>query len=440
MGEAERPTSVGNVVELFAGVGGFRLGLERSGWEVVWSNQWEPASKVQHASDCYERRFGTGTHVCEDITGVLDSLESGENLFNVPDAPDLVVGGFPCQDYSVAKTASHAHGIEGKKGVLWWQIHRLLEARRPRFVFLENVDRLLKSPASQRGRDFAIMLATLADLGYMVEWRVVNAADYGFPQKRRRVYIVGTLLRAEDDVSSTAGLGGLRHIEETGVLARALPVRPSEDPGLGLADFQLDGDAAVISVRFNDTNARSPFHNAGVMAGRQVWTRELRPDHRGAKCTLRSILVPDHYVGEEFFIADDALATWRYLKGAKKEPRRHSNGELYHYTEGAIPFPDHLDEPARTILTGEGGTSPSRFKHLILRADGRYRRLTPVELERLDGFPDGWTEGMPDTRRAFCMGNALVVGVVERIGRELAVEAGRLRSVSAERARECLPV
>jgi DNA (cytosine-5)-methyltransferase 1 len=440
MGQLERPTSVGTVVELFAGVGGFRLGLERSGWQVIWSNQWEPGTKVQHASQCYQRRFQTGTHVCEDITVVLDSLESGENSFAVPDRVDLVVGGFPCQDYSVAKTASHAHGIEGKKGVLWWQIHRLLEARRPRFVFLENVDRLLKSPAKQRGRDFAIMLATMSDLGYMVEWRVVNAADYGFPQKRRRAYIVGTLLQEADRTASLGVFDGVAHIEQTGVLARALPVRPSQDPGFGFADFRIEGDAAAISVQFNKTNPSSPFHSAGVMLGRQVWTRELRPDYRGVKGTLRSILVPESGVAEEFFVEDDALATWRYLKGAKKEPRRHSNGELYHYTEGAIPFPDHLDEPARTILTGEGGASPSRFKHLILTPNGRYRRLTPVELERLDGFPDGWTEGMPDTRRAFCMGNALVVGVVERIGRELAVEAGLIGTTSAGRARECLPV
>jgi DNA (cytosine-5)-methyltransferase 1 len=302
------------------------------------------------------------------------------------------------------------------------------------------VDRLLKSPSKQRGRDFAIMLATMCDLGYRVEWRVVNAADYGFPQKRRRVYIVAQLCAESLSVVSPEMFDGVAFVEREGLLARALPVRPSNQPGLWSGDFRIDGDAATISNEFNIDKPNSPFKNAGVMLERHVWTRELKPEYRGPKATLRSILMPDSEVGEEFFVEGDALDTWRYLKGAKREPRRHRNGELYHYTEGAIPFPDHLDEPARTVLTGEGGTSPSRFKHLILTTGGRYRRLTPVELERIDGFPDGWTEGMLDTRRAFCMGNALVVGVVQRIGQELAAEVQCENRATSVQARECLPV
>ncbi len=413
--------------------------LRGSGWEVTWSNQWEPGTKTQHASWCYERRFSTGTHVCEDITVVLDSLEVGDNTFEVPDQVDLVVGGFPCQDYSVARPASHAHGIEGKKGVLWWQIYRLLEARRPPLVLLENVDRLLKSPAKQRGRDFAIILATMCDLGYRVEWRVVNAADYGFPQKRRRVFIVGELLGESDAGAEPESFDGVRYIESEGPLARALPAHPSSQPGLGFGDFRIYGDAVEVSTGFNAGNFGNPFKNAGIAWNRIVWTRELTPNYHGPKDRLKDVLVPEAEVPEEFFVTDEALESWRYLKGAKKEPRRHRNGEPYLYSEGAIPFPDHLEQPARTILTGEGGTSPSRFKHLVLTPSGRYRRLTPVELERIDGFPDDWTEGMPDTRRAFCMGNALVVGVVERIGRELAVEMTRIKESLPEKARECLP-
>lgn len=101
----------------------------------------------------------------------------------------MVVGGFPCQDRSVAKPLSQAGGIEGKKGVLWWDIYRFLYLKEPGYVLLENVDRLLKSLASQRGRDSAIMLSCSADLGYSVEWRVVNSAEYGAPQRRKRVYI-----------------------------------------------------------------------------------------------------------------------------------------------------------------------------------------------------------------------------------------------------------
>ena len=178
------------VIELFAGVGGFRLGLEAVGtnaFQIVWSNQWEPSTKSQPASEIYEARFGSEGHSNEDIASVIEN-----NFKSIPDH-DLLVGGFPCQDYSVAKTLNQASGIVGKKGVLWWSIHGILEKKgkkSPDYLMLENVDRLLKSPTKQRGRDFAVMLASLSDLGYAVEWRIINAADYGMPQRRRRVYIM----------------------------------------------------------------------------------------------------------------------------------------------------------------------------------------------------------------------------------------------------------
>jgi DNA (cytosine-5)-methyltransferase 1 len=300
--------------------------------------------------------------------------------------------------------------------VLWWEIERILRAQRPRHVFLENVDRLLKSPASQRGRDFAVMLACLAELGYLVEWRVVNAADYGFPQRRRRVFIVGERLDLRTEPSGDpVGL-----IASDGVLARALPVDAGIDPLRG-ADFALDGDLVELSDQFGGGRV-SPFHDAGVMVEGKVWTRDVVPAFDGPRRVLADVLQPHGEVDERFFVRPDQVAAWRYLKGAKREERVHrASGGRYFYSEGAIAFPDPTDRPSRTILTGEGGSSASRFKHVIATADGRYRRLTPVELERLDGFPDGWTDtGMSDSRRAFMMGNALVVGLVERIGRQIA--------------------
>lgn len=190
------------VVELFAGVGGFRLGLEgwnnlsalsgytknlNSQFKVIWSNQWEPATKAQHASDIYENRWGSTGHTNKNISEVKVS--------EIP-IHDVLVGGFPCQDYSVARVLSHSKGLKGKKGVMWWDIHRIIKGKgsqKPKYLILENVDRLINSPASQRGRDFAIMLSSLSDLGYAIEWRVVNAAEFGLPQKRKRVFIVGYL-------------------------------------------------------------------------------------------------------------------------------------------------------------------------------------------------------------------------------------------------------
>ena len=176
------------VCELFAGVGGFRLGLERlnSGWETKWFSQWEPGAKTQWAHDCYVSHFG-------DCRNKYNECRTGEDisLINKDSIPDhnLLVGGFPCQDYSVAHTLASSKGIEGKKGVLWWQIRDTLIAKEPSFCIFENVDRLLKSPAKQRGRDFGIILSCLADLGYSAEWRVVNAAEYGAAQRRRRTFI-----------------------------------------------------------------------------------------------------------------------------------------------------------------------------------------------------------------------------------------------------------
>jgi DNA (cytosine-5)-methyltransferase 1 len=418
--------SPGRVVELFAGVGGFRLGLERSGWDVVWANQWEPSTKAQHAFDCYVKHFDSGIHVNEDISLVLDEIDAGDREA-IPDH-DLLVGGFPCQDYSVAKTLNQAHGIEGKKGVLWWSIYRIIEAKQPRFVFLENVDRLLKSPATQRGRDFAIILACLADLGYLVEWRVVNAADYGFPQRRRRVFIVAQRVDEPRWGGPTPWL--LKH----GVLARALPASLRDDvvvplDGSDVPDLTLTGHPAQITQEFGWGRLTTPFRSAGVMWHRNVWTRDVVADYDGPRPVLRDVLVDESDVPPEFFIEADRLEQWVYLKGAKREERTSKSGHRYAYSEGAIAFPDPVDMPSRTILTGEGGTTPSRFKHIIRTGTGRYRRLVPVELERLNGFPDGWTDtGMPDGRRAFMMGNALVVGLIELVGGSVASASFDVRS------------
>lgn len=402
---------VGTVAELFAGVGGFRIGLARAGWKTIYSNQWEPSTKVQHASDVYVARFGSDGHSNEDISDVQ----------SIPRKFDLLVGGFPCQDYSVAKTLSSARGLRGKKGVLWWEILRLVEEHKPKLIFLENVDRLLKSPASQRGRDFAVMLRTLGDAGYIIEWRVVNAAEYGFPQRRIRVFIV-----AKRGKNLPGKVTPIEYITEKGVLARALPVIATE---LDCAEVEIDEDAERLSKTFNKVSgAKSPFSNAGFYINGMAYTIKTEPKLSKATSflTLGDVVQPDKEVSEEFYIPERQLRDWKYLKGAKSIERIHKgSGTKYNYSEGSMAFPDLLTNPSRTILTGEGGTSPSRFKHIIKTKKG-YRRLTPIELERLNGFPDDWTKFdangkvVPDTKRAFFMGNALVIGLIEKVGKVLA--------------------
>lgn len=409
----KEPTNpVGAVAELFAGVGGFRIGLAAAGFRTVFSNQWEPSTKAQHASDVYVARFGSEGHSNQDIATV-------EKLPKV----DLLVGGFPCQDYSVAKSLNSSKGLQGKKGVLWWEILRLVKQARPKYIFLENVDRLLKSPSSQRGRDFAIMLKTLGSEGYFIEWRVVSASDYGFPQRRIRVFIVAT--RDAKPIDSVRD-----YVTTSGILARALPVDSSTEAE---SMFTLQEDADVISENFNVGSGKSPFLNAGVYSDGQVHTFKTAPAHSGPRLTLGDIVLPEDSVQSEYFVSQERLPEWEYLKGAKTIERTHkASGTSYNYAEGKMAFPDLLSNPSRTILTGEGGTSPSRFKHIIQTKSG-HRRLTPVELERLNGFPDGWTavgadgNQISDVRRAFFMGNALVVGLIERVGRVLAedIQASR---------------
>jgi DNA (cytosine-5)-methyltransferase 1 len=396
------------VAELFAGVGGFRLGLEKNNqFEIAWSNQWEPSTKMQHASMVYEERFGSKNHSNQDIATV--------EIEEIPDH-DVLVGGFPCQDYSVATTLHNSKGLIGKKGVLWWSIHRILKEKKqkPKYLFLENVDRLLKSPSKQRGRDFAVMLKSLNDLGYSVEWRVINAAEYGMPQRRRRVFFLG--YHKTSDLYKRLGKSDKsKWIIENGTIANSFPVTKENE----VENFNLNGNLVEITNEFNKNGKLSPFFNTGVMHKGKVYTTKTRPIYNGKRIVLGDIL-QNGEVTDEFFINKDDLPKWNYLKGAKKEVRETKDGFKYNYSEGGMIFPDALDNASRTIITGEGGKSASRFKHVV-NSDRGLRRLTPVELERLNMFPDNHTEleGITDTKRAFFMGNALVVGVIEKIGKEL---------------------
>ena len=192
--------------------------------------------------------------------------------------------------------------------------------------------------------------------------------------------------------------------------------------GSDVPSVSLKGHPAQITQEFGWSNAQTPFLNAGVMWRRDVWTRSVMSSYEGPFATLGDVLEDTSDVPESFFVPDSQRETWAYLKGPKREERTSSTGHTYFYTEGGIAFPEPLDNASRTILTGEGGATPSRFKHVVETEDGRLRRLTPVELERLNGFPDHWTAtGMPDGRRAFMMGNALVVGLIEKVGGALAV-------------------
>ena len=398
------------VVELFAGVGGFRAGLEAASprFQTIWANQWEPGQAGQWAYRCYVTNFQKDRQKAncsnEDIATVIDQVP----------AHDLLVGGFPCQDYSVASTG--AKGIEGKKGVLWWSINNIIHLRHPKFVLLENVDRLLKSPASQRGRDFGIILRCLRDEGYVVEWRVINAADYGEVQRRRRTFIFAAREHSRFynrlsrlNIKKNAS----RWLKEKGFFAPAFPVDKEYTSLPKTANLDDYEGLLDMTERFMCT-----FYNAGIMVNGKIYTQELTPEFAPPK--LLSSIVEQGGVDEHYFITEAKLQKWEYMKGPKKIPRvDKKTGHEYIFSEGGIAFPDPLDRPARTMLTSEG--SANRSTHVILDPQtGRLRILTPLECERINGFKDNWTNtGMPERQRYFIMGNALVVPLITKMGERL---------------------
>lgn len=404
------------VVELFAGVGGFRCGLnkvelkndlvkENGNWNFVWANQWEPSTKTQDAFNCYIKRFGSENASNIDIFQI-----------NKKDIPNhtLLVGGFPCQDYSVAQTLSNSKGIEGKKGVLWWAINDTLKAKKPPFVLLENVDRLLLSPAKQKGKDFGIILRSFLDAGYAVQWRVINAGEYGLPQKRRRVFIFA-YHKSTNYYKSLAKTNLKDIIFKKGLFVKQFPIKETE----------INNNTTNISKKeYKDllqinNNFKFQFFNAGIMINGNIYTSKVI-----ANCNkiypLKNIIQTEE-IDKKYFLNDEKLNKFQYLKGNKRIPRIKPNGESYMYTEGAMPYPDNLEAPARTMLTSEGGIS--RTTHIVEDyKTKKIRLLTPIECERINGFPDNWTNtGMTDKRRNFMMGNALVVGIIEKLGRELEI-------------------
>lgn len=404
--------SIINVVELFAGVGGFRKGLEECSprFKTVWANQWEPGRKVQHAFDCYIAQFGeSANHVNEDIA-------LAKRL--VP-PHDLLVGGFPCQDYSVANSLSTAKGIEGKKGILWWDIHDIISTHHPNYVLLENVDRLLRSPAKQRGRDFGMILRCLHDSGYFVEWRMINAANYGEPQKRRRVFIFAFKHTSPFALELMKLLTQKKDIEfnwltEQGFFAPTFPVKQEHHKtkvSYGSISPKLYKDLVSFSNNF-----KADFFHSGILYGEKFYTETYEPILSRPK-TLGEILEKGE-IASRFFLGEN-LEKWAYLKGSKRIERINPAGEKYIFSEGSIPFPDPSNTPARTMLTSE--SSVNRSTHVVEDIQTReLRLLTPIECERLNGFPDNWTNtGMPEKFRYFTMGNALVVPLIKKMGARL---------------------
>lgn len=395
------------VCELFAGVGGFRYGLEAYSdeFETVFFNQWEPSYKTQFAYECYINHYSLDT-ISKEIQKYTNLDIHQVPKEELPDF-DLLVGGFPCQNYSVAASKS-SRGIEGTKGVLWWDIKATLEAKNPPYVLLENVDRLLKSPASQRGRDFGIMLKCFYELGYDVQWRVINAAEYGKPQKRRRTFIFA--YRNDSQFAKTG-----QNFFET--------MFPCTYEGKIRRESIKDYDWGQINDDFNFI-----FDTSGKMVSGDIETQKALAVSNENNRTLGSLLLPAPDDSYNIEVEDK----WIEAKGSKRKQRTTKDGYTYTFSEGSCPYPDNEKIPARTMLTSEG--SVNRSSHVVLDPVTKHKRiLLPIEAERIQTFPDNWTEHgirilsdgtktettLSNRQRYFLMGNALVTELITDMAPEI---------------------
>lgn len=352
----------------FTGIGGLDLGLERAGMRVAWQCEADPYRRGVLARwwpdvPCYEdiRIVGSGM-VERRQQGDDDCSEGLAGLDNI----DLLCGGFPCQDVSVAGRRA---GLVGERSGLFFEFARVAESVRPRWLLVENVPGLL---SSNGGRDFGCVLGTLADIGYGLAWRVLDSRFFGVPQRRRRVFILGALV--DGDPRAAAERAG----QVLAVGSRC--ERHSQTRG------EAGEDVAVASLSGLGTGG--PDDNDG-QGGRLV----------------APALVKRHGKGTDSD-ATDALVTG------------------FHMIQTPIDEPDGTPALGRkssgmgVCITPlqEMGRSPGNEAQPAFAAG--VRRLTPTEAERLQGFPDGWTDG-PDSRRYAALGDAVTVNVAEWIGRRI---------------------
>lgn len=425
-GKAMKPMKV---LELFAGVGGFRIGLQNADsqfYKTLWSNQFEPSRKSQDAFEVYDYHWPKTDNINIDIQKIPNET------FSKMDA-DIIVGGFPCQDYSVARSLNNELGIKGKKGVLFWEIIRATRIINPKYLILENVDRLLKAPARQRGRDFSIMLSAFNHLGYSVEWRVINAADYGRVQRRRRVYFfvfrndLPYAQKLDDTYEQVNTLADLdkenrydSYIFKEGLFAKQFPIQQKPYKNRH-AYYELPDDIVEVSDNFT-----GKVFNTGIMRHGRYFTIDTKATREEKPTPIKEILQPEKDVDEKYYVTDEEkIKKFAYLRGPKKIERTSKDGHKWVYSEGGMSPYDDINLPSRTMLTSEG--SVNRSTHW-LKINGRYRFLTPIEAERLQDFPDNWTKykmtkdgvkEVSDRMRMFFMGNALVTTIIKRIGLQL---------------------
>ena len=373
-------------IDLFAGIGGFRYGLQKveiesesssdheSGasqhgqraFHCVWSNEWD-----KYANKIYTKHFGE----CDsrDIRTV--------DTKDIPDH-DLLCAGFPCQSFSIA---GKRLGFEDTRGTMFFEIARIIRDKRPRYFLLENVKGLL---SHDEGKTFQTILGVLSDLGYEYQWQVLNSKNFGVPQNRERVFIVGHL--RETSRPEVFPIGESYSISHQ--------TKYAEQAGRSRISSTID--ARYGSLR----NAGETYlhYIGGIRGKRDMWLKDNKQNSRNFS------------QGQRVYSSDGIASTIAGNAGGL-------GGKTGLY---AIPVltPDRMEKRQNGRRFKNDGdpafTLTSQDKHGVY--DGlNIRRLTPVECERLQGFPDNWTEGISDTQRYKCLGNAVTTLVITEIGKKL---------------------
>lgn len=384
---------------LFAGVGGFDLGFERAGMRCAWQVEIDPKCR-----EVLARHW-------PDVERFEDVRECGSH--NLP-AVDLVCGGFPCQDISVAGRRA---GLAGERSGLWFEFRRVVAELRPRWVVIENVPGLL---SSNGGRDMGAVIGALAELRYGYAWTVLDSQFFGLAQRRRRVFIVGHsgdwTAPAKVLFEPESGAGDSAPRRQTGAnLARAL----TGSAGNGK---RLDPNGEDFVIAIDARNAAETGEVAHTLqAKRDGYSLNAQP--------AVALAIRGREGGAAAELGDDVSNA---LKGEG------GNGSrawiVFDTTQVAskdndpqLQAGDPRHPPALVELGAYNWQSGGDVRHSFGKPQLQasqvpavgVRRLTPKECTRLQGFPDDWTAGQSDTARYRMMGNAVSVPVTEWIGRRI---------------------
>jgi len=406
---------------MFTGVGGFELGLEQANicnrdGEYKKRNEESKTSK-QSLQKCNEssQREGNPTNInrgqkefhCIGVSEI-DKYSSellkqkfptvknwGDctkiNPSELPDF-DMLCGGFPCQAFSIA---GKRRGFKDTRGTLFFEVARILEVKKPRLVFLENVKGLLNH---NKGETFRVILQTLEELGYRTQWMVLNSKFFGVPQNRERIFIIGSLRGTSKPEILPIRKGNQNITEESGQ-------ENSESNSTFTATYYKGGKG--IHIKMNGCQAQRVFNTDGLAP-----TLRGLGGGQGAKTGL--YLIPyQNMLSEKTRDVEDALFVAKIIAFQENKPVQL---DVMHLKHGEIRplstyIPQNLDEH-RCLQAGEP-------KEMLIEPSMKIRRLTPTECERLQGFPDGYTKGFSDTQRYKMMGNAVTVNVIQAIGKKL---------------------